>query len=369
MSLPCPIVRINPREIHINNPDFYDSIYASSSHIRNKDPGHIIFGSAPLALVSTISHSQHRLRRSILSPFFSKASIMRVESLIQAKADRLIARLNEVGEKGRTVDLYIAFTAFASDTVSEYAYGVGYTNLEEKDFNGYMHETITRLMHTVHVARFFPFLFPILSSLPVGLARRLSPGLGKILEYRAFMSRSVARALRERGVQGKERTTLFEALASPSVPEQERTAARIQDEAWVVNLAASETVARALTMLVFFVVKNEHVLQTLRKELKPVMQVSECESIWKQLEALPYLVSCRRVLYEHTCRYSDVMNEQTAVIHESLRLSFGPATRLPRISPDKQVMYKDWVIPPGVSQATLSPVSTSLSLSPSTLPF
>lgn len=33
---------------------------------------------------------------------------------------------------------------------------------------------------------------------------------------------------------------------------------------------------------------------------------------------------------------------------EGLRVSFGVATRLQRSSPDQPMMYKDWVIPPGV---------------------
>lgn len=36
---------------------------------------------------------------------------------------------------------------------------------------------------------------------------------------------------------------------------------------------------------------------------------------------------------------------------EGLRVSFGVATRLQRSSPDQPMMYKDWVIPPGVSSA------------------
>jgi hypothetical protein len=34
---------------------------------------------------------------------------------------------------------------------------------------------------------------------------------------------------------------------------------------------------------------------------------------------------------------------------EGLRVSFGVATRLQRSSPDQPMIYKNWVIPPGVS--------------------
>jgi hypothetical protein len=40
---------------------------------------------------------------------------------------------------------------------------------------------------------------------------------------------------------------------------------------------------------------------------------------------------------------------QTGAVQESLRLSHGPAIRLPRVSPDKALKYGDHIIPPGVS--------------------
>lgn len=40
---------------------------------------------------------------------------------------------------------------------------------------------------------------------------------------------------------------------------------------------------------------------------------------------------------------------QSGAIQESLRLSHGPAVRLPRVSTEKALEYGDHVIPPGVS--------------------
>src|SRR5271156_2486289 len=42
---------------------------------------------------------------------------------------------------------------------------------------------------------------------------------------------------------------------------------------------------------------------------------------------------------------------QTAVINEGIRLMFGTTTRLPRVSPTEPLIYKNWIIPAGVSNA------------------
>ncbi|KAK9589104.1 hypothetical protein V6Z90_006177 [Aspergillus fumigatus] len=48
-----PIVRINPREVHIKDPYFYDELYAPISGMRDKDPKSVVIFSAPTSLVAT----------------------------------------------------------------------------------------------------------------------------------------------------------------------------------------------------------------------------------------------------------------------------------------------------------------------------
>jgi len=356
-----PIIRINPREIHINDPHFYNQIYINTLQKRNKDPKHVTFGSVPLSMVSTIDHDHHRFRRSILSNFFSRQSVLRLESLIESKVDKVVQRFREISDEGKTIDIHYAFIAFASDVVSHYAYGEAFGNLEDPEFNGTVHKSIAGIMNTTHVARFFPFLFPLLQRMPLAIAKRLNTGLGAILEYRRYMNEFASKVLESNNASSKGgfqekigRGTVFEALASPDIPEEERTPERIEDEAWLVSVAASETVARTLTVLAYFVFhgdRERRVLKKLRDELRGVMQTVDIEPTLGQLETLPYLVSMN-VLYKIVA----YMTFKTAVIKEALRMSFGPVSRLPRISPIDPVVYGEWVIPPGVSSFTISTV-------------
>lgn len=67
-------------------------------------------------------------------------------------------------------------------------------------------------------------------------------------------------------------------------------------------------------------------LQRLRDELRDRQVDFNSATKLQQLEPLPFL---------------------TAVIMEGLRLSYGTATRLARIAPDRVIEYGDWNIPPG----------------------
>ena len=68
------------------------------------------------------------------------------------------------------------------------------------------------------------------------------------------------------------------------------------------------------------------ILRRLREELKTVQPDAYSCMKLRELERLPYL---------------------TAIIMEGLRLSYGAATRLPRIAPDRVIEFGDWKIPPG----------------------
>lgn len=59
---------------------------------------------------------------------------------------------------------------------------------------------------------------------------------------------------------------------------------------------------------------------------------------------------------------STKQEQQSAVIQEGLRLSYGVSTRLQRISPDKVMTFNDgkreWQIPPGVRCSGLSSLNS-----------
>jgi hypothetical protein len=68
-----PIVRINPWEVHINDPEYFETIYSTAAF--NRVPQHVSWSNIPNCLVFTVSHNLHRIRRSAMNPFFSKRQV------------------------------------------------------------------------------------------------------------------------------------------------------------------------------------------------------------------------------------------------------------------------------------------------------
>ena len=121
-----PIIRINPDEIHISDPDFYDVAYASSAPFE-KMPKWINRFGVPGAMFSTVQHELHRSRRMALNPYFSKKSISNFSWFIQHRMDQLCNRLlRECKGTGDVITLNDAWGAVAADVIINYCFESDY---------------------------------------------------------------------------------------------------------------------------------------------------------------------------------------------------------------------------------------------------
>lgn len=93
------MVRINPEELHFNDIAFVDEIYAVGGRKRNKQAHYLNLLAGPIAssTFAAIDHDHHRIRRSALNKFFSRAQISKLESGIRERADQLCDKLIRLG--------------------------------------------------------------------------------------------------------------------------------------------------------------------------------------------------------------------------------------------------------------------------------
>ncbi|KAK3936257.1 cytochrome P450 [Diplogelasinospora grovesii] len=323
-----PVVRINPREVHIKDPHFYDEVYAPASRKRDKD-GHFVgvFG-FPLSMIATVGHEQHRARRALLNAFFSKKSVQALaESVLQEQEAKLVARLAGAHAAGEVLRLDDAYAALTADTIAQYSWGRSSGFLDDPAFKNDIRAALDEISELVHVARFFPILTRLSRALPRGLLRRLRPAATAVLDMQDMVTQS-STGEKAAGTRG----TVFDALRDERVPPQERSADRLEQEGLILVVAGTETTARTLTVASYHLFTNRPLLLRLRDEIRTVMPTPDTEASWSRLEQLPYL---------------------NAVVNEAIRLSFGPIFRSTRVAPTEPLTYKNLVIPPG------TPVSMS----------
>lgn len=85
-----PVIRINPEELHVVDPAFWDVMYTTSTNTNRRDkPAWQAKGTGiPLSMIGAVPHALHRARRAALSPFFSMQNIRRLLPRIQERVSR-----------------------------------------------------------------------------------------------------------------------------------------------------------------------------------------------------------------------------------------------------------------------------------------
>ncbi|KAF4776013.1 hypothetical protein HER10_EVM0002755 [Colletotrichum scovillei] len=321
-----PIVRINPREVHINDITFYDEIYASGPHRpRNKIR---FMATQDESMFDTYSAERHRIRRSALSGSFSKQSIRALEPLIVQTVNQLAGRMSGLADSGAVMDFKELYSGLTMDVIGQYCFGESMDNLKQdkfgKEFLDFFHE----MPQSHPIGRMFPWLFDLIQKVPISVLAKIDPKLQPLADYDKRISGQIMEVL-AKDKPDKIRTVFHEMRDSKQLPESDKTLERFKAEAAIFLGAGTETTAAALTVLSYHLTENPAMLETLRGELK---SVSTPFTVAK-LEPLPYL---------------------SGIIQEGIRLSFGVPGRLPRYAPTEDLMYSGYRLPRGTVMSSSS---------------
>ena len=106
-------MRVTPWEVHVNDVEFLDDIYAASFRRREKYAYQTRTLPVPLSVGGSLQHDLHRKRREALNPFFSKKSVVELGPMISRKVDLLCNRLEHHLSSQIPIslsDLYFAFS-------------------------------------------------------------------------------------------------------------------------------------------------------------------------------------------------------------------------------------------------------------------
>jgi cytochrome P450 len=141
-------------------------LFASAPNKRDKPPTWSHAFGAGNSVFGTISHERHRLRRNAIAPFFSTASLRKLEPTIQDNVSRLIAVFRRFQKTGEVLRIRPAFSALTSDIIAEYCFGVSENYIDAPDFNVLVLEITDQLTNNMHVTVQWPWLPVLLNKLP-----------------------------------------------------------------------------------------------------------------------------------------------------------------------------------------------------------
>lgn len=326
-----PIVRINPYELHIDDPDYYDTVYPGASSSRRTDKWSWAmkqFGTYNSAF-GTSPHDLHRSRRGAIAPLFSKRAVSDLEPVIQQYVDQLKARLHE--KRGATVNLFNAFGCLTGDIITDYCFGRSLGLLQDENFTPEWHKMMHSLGEIGLLCKQFGWVFPLMRLVPPWLGKLLNPALAKIMQLEHLIQSQIALVSEQSQSQSDmkastlHRTVFHEILQSP-LPPAEKRPSRLMQEGSVLVSAGTATTADTLGVISFYLLRYPHILHRAQTEIR------QCQNL-RDLEQMPYL---------------------SAVIQEGLRMAHPVCQRLPRISPDADLQFREYTIPGG------TPVSMSI---------
>ncbi|KAI4603817.1 hypothetical protein KJ359_003637 [Pestalotiopsis sp. 9143b] len=322
-----PIVRINPDELHCDDPYFADEIYATGSRIRDKWQHQINTGAAgPVAVTgfSTVPHELHRIRKAALARFFSRGQTLKLEGEVTDFTQRTVNKMLRYSKKG-PFDVKEAFNCFTADVIAQYAFGesMGFVDQEGWEPN-----------FATWVKSFFQQAYMMRNN---ALARRLAQVALPVLQH---IDKDVGIVMQQMGVtipgyveaaiKDPDNGRVFaEVMQSDTLPPEEKTLYRLSGEGFNFLLAGTETTAATLTAIVYYMLAQPQTYATLMAALQGVDPMSPK---WTDLEQRPYL---------------------WAVVHEALRVMPGVTHRSARIARVENLMYKsqngkvEHVIPKG----------------------
>jgi cytochrome P450 len=296
----------------------------------DKDPYFYSMLGNPEATFPTIKADVHRLRRNALNPFFSIAAISKIEPTIHALIERLSARMAAAGEKDEVIPLFYSYRCMTVDMISEYVFGKQLGVLDRADWGETFYSAWRALWAMSGLIRQAPIIMDIFQAMPRWMLAIANPGALEVIDMQHTTDVETKAMLESDPKIFEARpfpTVLWEVSRNPDLPAEEKTFRRLAIDANNMIAAGFETSANALTFMTYSILANPEIHKRLNKELVEAIPDPSKIPSWQVLEKLPLL---------------------SAVLKESMRISVGAFSRLPRINYKEAVQYKEWTIPPGV---------------------
>ncbi|KAK6065107.1 cytochrome p450 [Seiridium cupressi] len=327
-----PIVRINPNELSIRDPSFYNEIYVSESKRRSEHydawAGGINFDGS---FILTKGHELHKKRREPFDPFFSRKGITSLHPTLAELSIHLESRLRDLAGQNRVIKLDHAFSCFARDVIGTMCLGRDdYRDqlLHSPEFSSEWYDLIHKVIQQTPLFTQFPWLIQIVSRVPARVLLWVFPRGQAFNTLTETAREHIRRALDGASEKNTKSSTLFHQLVNGDMPTSEKTENRLTKEAMVMFAGGTVTVARTLTVASYYILSRPELRLKLADELESTMaEWPQVVPSLAELERLPLL---------------------QAIIKETLRLSYGVMHRLPRVSPDVPIQYREFTIPTGV---------------------
>ncbi|KAK0649566.1 cytochrome P450 [Cercophora newfieldiana] len=250
-----PIIRINPWELHIRDPD-WNEVYKITRRAYK-----------PLC---------HRMRREAINSYFSPSAVAKYQPVVEELVRKLIHRLAEFKDTGEAVRLDDAFRALATDGATAFAFRRPFGHLDSPDFEHVGNRGVRMLGYLGALNRITKgfVLWALRSLMPAWVALGINPGS---LGVQGFY-------------KGEAAADLGHQILNSNLPAEEKTLNLIKRESSAVALAGTESTGSTITVTAYCLLSQPEKAARLRTELKQAYENCGRPPTYQELKELPYLV-------------------------------------------------------------------------------
>ncbi|KAI5795732.1 cytochrome P450 [Geopyxis carbonaria] len=317
-----PIVRINPYEVHIDDPDFYHEFYASSRKLK-KYPWYYKVSGVSEVSFGTEDHEVHRQRQGMYKNLFALRSIHAFEPTIKENIAKLEEKFVDHKKSKEPINLSHEYRVLTADTITTYI-GLGPSPLLDDGNLGKSYRKYARIVtETSVLVRHFP-LIALFRLLPPWMVTTISSEFSILKNHLDTLRIQVELAYNGKVKrQNNPASTMIDGIVG-----NERHSGislnEITEEALILEGAGTDSTGQALECATFYILNNPDVTRRLKTELAEAIPNPE------EIPPLPKLKELKFF---------------TAVINESLRVCSPASSRFPRVNENYPTEYKGWVIP------------------------
>ena len=154
------VVRIGVNELHVNDSDFFQQVTKTGSKFIKEERFYAGI-TCPSSSIGLIDPAKHRIRRQVLAPAFTKASVQELSPHLEHKADQLYGILETLSKSPAPLNIPGAVKCFTLDVISKLVFGKEFGALASAHFHHPQLDTLRKTLQGAWVYRTFPTLSKI----------------------------------------------------------------------------------------------------------------------------------------------------------------------------------------------------------------
>ncbi|EPS40148.1 hypothetical protein H072_6033 [Dactylellina haptotyla CBS 200.50] len=293
-----PIFRFSGNEVHIKDIDNFNQLYK----IGTKWPKSKFFYDHPWtgeSMIAEMDTNISTLRRTAYHPYFSRQSVRKLHTLIEAKIDRFLDRLSQFEKSDSVVNISRGFSCLTCDIITTYSFDACTDSIDHPTFSPRHLIALEETSGTTGYHLLFPsvlhgsvWLFK--NVLGFSAAKKLSSSIADILEFEDLCADAALKQKRRWLATGGEATSMFTPVFEDDIKKGRKAATdeQLRQDSLLIVMAGMETTSQALSITFFNLIRYPDVMELLLKEIKTIMPEISSRPTQDQLDQLPLLRAC-----------------------------------------------------------------------------